>query len=238
MNSEGLSSPGLLSQPGAAYELKYHVPAALADSLEVWVRARMRPDPHGEAGRYRTTSVYCDTANYDVYRRAAGFRRSKYRLRRYGESPTIYLERKTRQGDRVWKQRDSVAHEELVFLNGVEPREDWKGVWFRQRLHRKQFLPKCRISYVRTAFLGGTPESPLRLTLDREVIGMPTTQWEVIPVTQGKELVTAGAILEMKFRDSLPGLFRELLALLPTDLGRVSKYRLCIDAWGLVPKEV
>ena len=34
------------------------------------------------------------------------------------------------------------------------------------------------------------------------------------------------------FHAGLPGLFRDLLPLLPALPARASKYRLCVDAWG------
>jgi hypothetical protein len=57
-------------------------------------------------------------------------------------------------------------------------------------------------------------------------------------VQNGKPLVHDSVILELKFRDSLPALFRELLAELPPDLGRASKNRMCVRAWGLAGEEV
>jgi hypothetical protein len=228
----------LINRSGSAYELKVQLPQDLAQDVEAWVRQRMTPDPHGEDGRYRTTSLYCDTSLFDVYRRAPGFKRSKYRLRRYGEAAWVYLERKTRQGDRVWKRRDSVDQDDLAFLAGVEPAAGWPGSWFLQRIRRLDLRPTVRIGYTRTAFIGGTVEDPLRLTLDRNLVGVPTRDWQVTPVADGRELLPGGVVLEMKFRDVLPGLFRELLAQLPPELGRVSKYRTCIRTWGLAGEEV
>jgi hypothetical protein len=226
-----------MNRSGSAYELKVQLPHELAKDVEAWVRQRMTPDPHGEDGRYRTTTLYCDTSLFDVYRRAPGFRRSKYRLRRYGEAGWVYLERKTRQGDRVWKRRDSVDKADLAFLAGVEPPAGWAGSWFSQRVRRLDLRPTARIAYTRTAFIGGTVEDPLRLTLDRDLVGEPTRDWDVGAVTDAQPLVPDSVVLEMKFRDALPALFRELLAQLPPDLGRVSKYRVCVRAWGLAGEE-
>jgi hypothetical protein len=40
-------------------------------------------------------------------------------------------------------------------------------------------------------------------------------------------------ILELKFHTSLPTLFRRLLAELPPNTARASKYRLCLQALGI-----
>jgi hypothetical protein len=227
-----------MKRSGSAYELKVQLPEDLAKDVEAWVRERMTPDPHGEDGRYRTTSLYCDTSLFDVYRRAPGFKRSKYRVRRYGDAGWIYLERKTRQGDRVWKRRDIVDMADLAYLFGVQPAAVWPGGWFLQRVRRLDLRPSCRVGYTRTAFIGGSVEEPLRLTFDRDLVGAPTRDWDVSPVAGGKALLPGGVVLEMKFRDALPALFRDLLAQLPPDLGRVSKYRHCVRVWGLAGEEV
>ncbi len=230
---EPILSPGLMNRSGSAYELKLQLTEELSREIEQWVRQHLLPDPHGEDGSYRTTSLYCDTALFDVFRQSPGYKRSKYRVRRYGEAGWIYLERKTRQGDRVWKRRDSIDLRELATLEGAEPTATWPGSWFLQRTRRLNLHPICRVGYTRTAFIGGTVEQPLRVTFDRHLVGVPTTKWDVSPVIEGKELLPGSVVLEMKFRDTVPALFRELLGMLPPDLGRVSKYRHCVRVWGL-----
>jgi hypothetical protein len=237
MSADTILSPGFV-RGAAAYELKVRLPTDLVGDIEGWARRVLTPDPNGQDGQYRVASVYCDTTRFDVYRREPGYRRSKYRLRRYGDHPLIYLERKTRRGDRVWKRRDAIAAADLAYLAGVEPPADWVGSWFLQRVRRNDLRPTCQIVYLRSAFLGGSSDSPLRLTVDRDLIGWPIRDWEVDPGAEGKRLLSNSVILELKFRDHLPELFRELLATLPPDLGRVSKYRLCVRSWGLAGEEI
>src|SRR4051812_10453841 len=106
-------SPGLVAglESLPAYELKFQLTAAEADHLEAWGRHHLTPDPHGLDGSYDTTSVYCDTADWDVFHRSPRYRRSKFRLRRYGTNPIIFLEIKSKWGDRVEKKRTGVARE-------------------------------------------------------------------------------------------------------------------------------
>lgn len=233
MQQAMFDSPSLTNGAEAAYELKLRVPTDLAETVEAWARQRLHPDPHGIDGRYQTTSLYCDTANLDVYRRSDGFRRRKYRLRRYGDAERVYLERKKRQGDRVWKKRDAVAIDDLMYLAGVEPAADWVGGWFLERLRLRDLRPICKMVYQRTAFLGDVHGERVRLTLDRDLVGVPEREWDLSPVRGGKPLLPGGVVLEMKFHTTLPAVFRELLELLPQGLGRASKYRLCVGAWGL-----
>src|SRR5947208_6777877 len=88
-----LLSPALTNGAGQAFELKFLLPADRAAAVEEWARRWLTPDPHGQAGTYRVLSLYCDTPGLDVYHRAPGYRRRKYRLRRYGLAEVIHLER-------------------------------------------------------------------------------------------------------------------------------------------------
>ncbi len=63
--------------------------------------------PFGD--EYRTTSVYYDTPAYDVFHRRGSFGRSKYRIRRYGDEQTVFLERKLRQPAVLAKRRTSLS---------------------------------------------------------------------------------------------------------------------------------
>ena len=120
-----------------AYEVKFLLPADRADGVEEWARAgtfrRTRTATKGDTIRPRCTA---DTDGLDVYHRSPGFKRSKHRLRRYGESDLIFLERKKRKGDRVRKKRVEVPAEDLALLEaeGVSP--DWAGAWYYEQLRR------------------------------------------------------------------------------------------------------
>ena len=216
-----------------AYEVKFLLPADRADGVEAWARRHLPPDSHGDGGRYQTTSLYCDTDALDVYHRSPGFKRSKHRLRRYGDSALIFLERKKRKGDRVRKKRVEVHGEHLAFFEADDVSPDWAGAWFFEQLRTRDLRPRCRIAYTRTAFVGHSYTGPIRLTIDRDVTGVPASLWEVPPVEGGKPLLPGSAILELKYQTVLPLAFRELLAELPTGGGGVSKYRHCIEACGL-----
>lgn len=231
--SPSLVDPVAGQEQSDAYELKFHLTAELASRAEAWARQRLTPDPHGDEGRYLTTSLYCDTPGLDVYHKAKGFKRSKYRVRRYGEAETIFLERKRRKGDVVRKRRDSVAPSELHLLGGSDVSLDWAGWWFYRQIQFRSLRPSCLIAYNRTAFMGTSSTGTVRLTLDRDVTGVPADGWEVRPVEGGKALLPGGVVLELKFRAMLPPLFMDLLSELPSSGGGVSKYRLCVDAWGL-----
>ena len=87
-----LDSPGLYRDAAEtpAFEVKFLLSSAEAREVERRLRGRLAPDPHADpalGGAYRVTSVYFDTPALDVYRRSDGYRRRKYRVRRYGDAP-------------------------------------------------------------------------------------------------------------------------------------------------------
>ncbi len=234
----GVESPSLAG-PGAgggpAYEMKFLVDEARAREAEAWAAARLAPDPHGDpalGGAYRTTTLYLDTPALDVFRRMPSFRRSKHRLRRYGSEPHIFLERKVKDGDRVRKQRSAVPDGELELLSNPMSVVSWVGHWFHRRLLDRGLRPAALVAYDRTAFVGATPEGPLRLTLDRRARGSLTGAWAVPADAGGLAILTGQVILELKFRLALPAPFKELVQALRLSPCPVSKYRTCMSAWG------
>lgn len=222
------SSMPISALSGDAYEVKFRLTLDQANGAEAWARERLTPDPHGENGVYRTTSLYVDTPYFDIYHKTRGYRRSKYRLRRYGAMDWVHLERKLRRGDRVRKRRDMVPLGEISSLSsGIN------GGWFGERVRERLFQPVCWIAYTRTAFQSTTPAGPLRLTLDRDVVGAPASGWTVPAGVDGRALLPGEVILELKYRANLPPLFQELLAELPSRLAGVSKYGRCVEVWDL-----
>ncbi len=237
--AERATSPGLRAdaEAGPAYELKFELAADDVLRMKAWAGSHLQPDPHGVDGAYRVTSVYCDTAAFDVFHRSTGYRSSKLRLRRYGTTPFVFLERKVRRGDRVRKHRVEVAPEDLGRLaHGVEgqaPPAGWSAGWFLEQTLRKRVAPTCRVGYRRTAFFGMSGRQAVRLTIDEDLIGVPARGWEAPPLHEGLDLLPGGALLELKFHDVMPELFRRLLPELPLQTARVSKYRRCVLLCGL-----
>ncbi|MCI0460635.1 MAG: polyphosphate polymerase domain-containing protein [Gemmataceae bacterium] len=242
----GFESPSLGSSSsgaGPAFELKFLLDEIGAQEVETWARRRLVLDPHGDpalGGAYRTTSLYCDTPELDVYHGAPSYRRRKFRMRRYGAAPWTFLERKSKWGDRVAKRRTVVPEEELPLLAHPLALLTWPGSWFHRRLLARRLGPACRIDYQRTAYVGAGPEGPLRLTLDRRIHGILTSEWSLAPFEGGLPLLTGQVILEFKFRSALPTPFKELVTDLRLSPRTVSKYRLCREAWGVSssPREV
>lgn len=232
-----LESPSLhaLGDHQVSYELKFLVTSAVAKEVEAWASRRLRPDPYADpnlGGAYSIASLYCDTPRLDVYHGRRSYGRRKYRIRRYGDASWLYLERKTRMGDRVAKRRTRVDLADLSQMDEGLPSADWCGLWFQRRLKIRGLRPACQLNYLRWAFMDGTSDGPLRLTLDRQVRGQLIDQWRIGSADQAKELLADQVIVELKFRHALPATFKELLGDLQLTPVRVSKHRLCRQAWG------
>jgi hypothetical protein len=227
------------SAPGAprAYELKFRIDPVLAAAVEDWARRRLGPDAHGDpalGGAYLTTSLYLDTPALDVYHRTPGFRARKFRIRRYGGIPMLFLERKTKRGDRVRKRRACISDADLHLLTATASDEAWPGHWFHRRILSRGLAPAAIVSYRRTALVGTCTEGPLRLTLDREVRGVIAGDWRLAGAGDSTALLPDWVILELKFLDALPHPFKELVMEFGLSPTPVSKYRLCRDAAALV----
>jgi hypothetical protein len=219
----------------AAFEVKFLLRDDVARHVQQWAMTRMEPDAYADprqGGAYQTTSLYLDTPQRDVFHRGAGHRRRKFRLRRYGLEARIYLERKTRRGDRVAKRRCDVPLDELAALTGPAILDTWPGDWFRTRIHAADLRPACRITYDRTAFMLRTDDGPLRLTLDRSIRGLSTDAWDLTPITPEHPILTDHVVCEFKFRGALPNLFKELIYALKLESGSFSKYRRMMVANG------
>lgn len=228
-------SPGLGADAGlgAAFELKFHIDPELADRIEHWAGQRLSPDSHGDRGRYSVTSLYCDTPRLDVFYRAPGYRRVKFRLRRYDASTQAFLERKRRRGSQVIKRRTAITADELSRLASDPAGTQWAGDWFHDRVRRRGLQPTACVNYRRSAFFGLADNLPVRMTLDRHLVGIAAQQWHIPHVADGSPLLPDGVLLELKFHLNVPPIFRELMPLLPTQMARVSKYRRCVSVCGI-----
>ena len=236
---DALLSPSIQRMAGErvpAFELKLVIPESLAQTLEAWAERQMERDRFGNAedgGAYQTTTLYLDTPQLDVFHRSPGFRRRKDRLRRYGEEQRIYLERKSRRGDRVRKRRSDARLDDLQYFSAAEAATDWPGAWFQERIALQSLRPTCRVTYRRTAFVQATSQGPVRLTFDRQIRGVPESDWNLAPVETGECLLADLVVCEFKFREALPSLFKSVILDLQLQSGSMSKYRRLMARHGL-----
>ena len=219
-----------------ASEIKFLVSPALADQIRDWARGRLAPDPNaaGESGdAYPVTSLYFDTEHLDVFHRKGSFGRSKYRVRRYGQSEITFLERKLKTRGLLTKRRSIVKLDELEHLASAEPERGWAGYWFHRRLLARRLEARCQISYHRTARVAMSKYGPIRLTLDKNLRAVPAAGLWFSEQT-GTCLLENQNILELKFRCEMPVLFKYLVEEFALNPQSISKYRLAASGLGLV----
>lgn len=238
----GLESPSLFGAAAVnatAYEVKFLLTEGQAAEVAGRVGGKLAPDPHADpalGGAYLTTSVYTDTPAFDVFRRTPGYDRDKFRVRRYGSSGPVFVERKTRGGDKVRKCRARIDPARVAGLAAPALDCEWAGGWFHREVLDKRLRPVCRIAYERVAYTGTADGGTVRLTLDRNVRGVSASGWAVDPVGRGVPLLADRVVCEFKFRTAMPALFRALIADLALTPTPVSKYRTFAHVAGLVPR--
>ncbi|MSQ96726.1 MAG: polyphosphate polymerase domain-containing protein [Gemmataceae bacterium] len=218
-----------------AFEIKFQVDEAKARTLAAWAQEHLQLDPHADPARdnsYRVHGMYFDTPALDVFHRSPGYKKKKYRLRRYGDDVMLFLEQKRKSAGRVAKRRIQIAEAELERLRELPTDLEWAGRWFHRRITLRKLEPSCCISYQRQAYFGQNAEGPLRLTLDRHVRCQPADRWSVVEVPEGLPRLTDQVLLELKFRRHLPALFKTLMQDFSLTPGPLSKYRLSIQALG------
>jgi hypothetical protein len=207
-------------------ELKFLVDTATAARIREWSRARLEPDPHGAGtwgDAYGTRTIYFDTPDFDVFHRLGSYGRSKYRVRRYGGDDRVFLERKMRRGDRLSKRRSPLP---LAALDRAG------NDWFTRRLDVRGLQPVCEVAYTRTARQQG--EHGARLTLDEGLVAAPAPRL-TFEDRHGAAILEQRAVLEIKFRQTAPAVFRHLLEEFRLTPQRASKYRMAVETLGLAP---
>jgi hypothetical protein len=219
---------------GLAAEVKFLVSPADARRIRDWARATLAPDPFGAgafADEYRTTSLYFDTAALDVFNRRGSYGRAKYRVRRYGNADRIFLERKLRTSSLLAKRRTAIALDDLPLVADDNPAApwNWSGDWFQQRLAARRLEPACEVSYMRTARIGTGVHGPVRLTLDEQLRALPASGLQ-LTMDRGRDVLSDAVILELKFRQSLPSMFKALIEQFNLAPQPVSKYRFSMAA--------
>jgi hypothetical protein len=227
-----MSSAGARETRAFASEIKFLIPRATGMAVREWARRRLSADSHGSGSfgdEYRTTTIYFDSPEYDVYHRRRSFGRSKYRIRRYDERPEAFLERKLRRPGMLTKRRTVI---ELDALTRLEQHlsDEWDGGWFQRRLLLRRLRPVCEVSYHRVAREGTAESGPIRLTLDERLHVALAERPEFGRGGAGIHILEPSMILELKYRATVPLVFKELVEEFGLRPQTASKYRLGLAA--------
>jgi hypothetical protein len=218
----------------SASEIKFLLDERLAPAISAWARANLRPDPHGGGpfgDAYTTSTLYFDTQQLDVFNRRDSFGRAKYRVRRYGDAPSVFFERKLRQPGVLIKRRTADSIDALNYLENQEADADWAGHWFHRRLLLRRLRPVCQVTYDRTARVASTAEGLVRMTLDNNLRATPVDA-PSFAANAGESFLAGHHILELKYHARVPAVFRRLIEEFALKPRTASKYRLAVAAVG------
>jgi hypothetical protein len=231
---EPADASGSAAPPTGIYELKFLLNVKQGRHVRDWAKSHMQPDPHAVGGcecGYWVNSLYLDTPAFDVLRRADGFRQRKYRLRRYGSESAIWLELKQKENRLVTKRRTKILDAELELKLHGSDQGTWDGAWFQNRLRKLHLQPVCQVTYQRFACLGNSSFGSTRLTIDTNLCCAAAQDWSVpLEPLVSNSLLGQSQILELKFRQTLPTGFRQLIEELELKPATFSKYRQSVEA--------
>ncbi len=215
------------------HELKFALTAEQAAEAKKWARTHLEVDPHTPKGsrHYELQTLYLDNERMDVFHSQLPARGVKYRIRRYGNEPIAYLERKKRKGTRVTKRRSSFPIERLDdILSRTKKLKGW-AKRFQQLVRNYSLEPMVLMSYQRAAFVGS---DAARLTIDWRICA--ETSSEITSLSMNGDSVSASneIVLELKYNgDTMPECFNEIMALLPRQPVGFSKYGKGVQSLGI-----
>ena len=234
-SSDSIVNPSVASTSGrttGTYEVKFLVQDDVADEALMHARRHLAADRHCDppiSVGYLVTSLYFDTPTLDTYYRNDGYRRRKFRIRRYGSESSVMLERKSKARRLVKTRRTTVPDREVSHLMLEATPADWQGDWFHSQLRDRQLAPTCNLSYTRFAHVCTTPEGPIQLTVVRELRCRRAEEIALPFATEGSELLGGMSIVEMTFCVAMPAVFKAIISEMALMPSRVSKFRLSIE---------
>ncbi|MCI8464325.1 MAG: polyphosphate polymerase domain-containing protein [Lachnospiraceae bacterium] len=215
------------------HEWKHEITSFDVRVLEKRLSVVARRDSHAPRGIYEIRSLYFDTAGDHALReKIDGVNpREKFRIRYYSKDTSfIRLEKKSKVNGLCLKDSVPIAEEQvLAILEG-----DWSWLAkqdlplfadFYHKLRNRGLRPKTIVDYTREAF-SFSPGS-VRITLDYQIrTGLSCTDF-FNPRTLTVPVPSAPAILEVKWKEFLPDIIRDIIQLPGRQAGSFSKYAAC-----------
>jgi VTC domain len=230
-----------------AYEIKFLVDETLVNKLIPVVQTKMKPDSFADpkTGSYSVEGIYYETSDLSVFNKTPGYSRKKFRIRRYSEGATLFLERKSKRKGIVTKRRIQLDADQLPKMLQTIPTSETAASpsskpsgqteldWFARRLKRLMLRPTLCIAYDRVAFLQMDQLGPIRLTIDRSVGCCRLNQLGFPDRSSYQRILDGKCIVELKYREALPNTFRQFIEDFELKVQPVSKFRHAILATGL-----
>jgi hypothetical protein len=105
--------------------------------------------------------------------------------------------------------------------------------WFTNRVRARTLGPVCRIAYERTAYFGDGETGPLRITFDRRLRACPANGLDWNSDWRPTPLPIVGVIVELKFTEAMPLLFKRIVEGFGLTTTTASKYRAAVETLRL-----
>lgn len=246
-SQNGNISGGSHSPRPGAYELKFLLPLESAEGLLEEVNKSLTWDSHGTepaaqgliGSGYWIESLYTDTPEWSVYHRQPGFGQRKYRIRRYGDSDWVFLERKRKRQGLVTKRRTQIDLSGSAWLGSEEwPDTFAEHAWFHRRLRMRSLNAVARVRYFRRALMGVGQFGTIRVTVDTHLSCRATCSFDWVGSERNGHplsvpLMDDHAIVEFKFAVVVPHQFRTWIDAFGLNRTSCSKYRTAVDTLEL-----
>jgi hypothetical protein len=235
--SDNIIKKGLIEE-FHRYEFKFIVSSRAIVSIQKEIEHFMEYDgfTHKDLkNSYIVRSLYFDNSlasNY--YEKIDGVRyRTKFRLRSYSfehDSKTpIYLEKKGRHLNRVFKSRSNISYNDLDKTYKSERFSELHNIYsndvfddFIFQGYRKRLEPKVLVDYVRTPYVSDY-DSNFRITIDSS-IRVQKSQTLFPDVYNPIEALPGHVIVEVKFHRRIPAWFHRIIQTYNLDRVSVSKF--------------
>lgn len=199
-------------------EIKYRISKIDFLRIRKHLDALMDKDKNGHNGTYLVRSQYYDSLrNQDLYDNLDGLmEKRKIRIRTYStEAQSVKLEYKCKSGSDGKKYSLPITRQEAIMMENhqyeflLNHEEDLAKTLY-VRIKQGAYAPKTIVEYERTAYL--YPVSDLRITFDTNIkattnpYGLFSKDLAYIPLIEG-----ANGILEIKYNDFIPTIFKEII---------------------------
>jgi len=219
------------------YEFKYLLPRGLAAPIRAFVTSHLPHDRHSEIApdhTYRISSLYLDSDDLRLCRESLSGQKNriKLRIRCYDDEldNPVYLEIKRRLNTVILKDRCPISRDDLEAYTEAVPIGPESATAAQFRFYRAYLAarPQALVRYRREAFEGRGP-SRVRITLDRDIQCLPTSDWQVKLGGPGwRRVIDRDFVLEIKFNGRYPAWLQTLVRTFQLKARSVSKYTLSL----------
>lgn len=226
-------------------ELKFPLTDVQAEDIKSWAKEKLEHDPHcNDEGRdhYHVRTLYLDSPSLDIYHRRFQQADTKYRIRRYSDEQVVWVETKNKRRNVVTKRRSPIVPSgRATLLRELDYSSRCASLdpsyrWFCDSVHQWSLRPRAIVNYQRFAKVSSVRDPSLRLTIDNQLTASVADDWSFLQEAHSQHdqrglAIASRPLLELKFHNTLPPIFKELILRFGLVPSGFSKYRSSIDTF-------